>query len=395
MSLFFWKLAGEASLAIWVYLVLGRGGFWRPPTIRLSRWSGESPIQGQAPQGAAGTFLAAIVPARDEAEVIARSITSLLEQSVPGGIQVFVVDDGSSDGTAGVALAAAEKAGKAQSLHVIPGQTLPPGWSGKLWAMQQGIACARAFAPRYLLLTDADIVHSPDELAGLIACMETGGFDLASLMVQPRCRSFAEKLLMPAFVFFFFQLYPPRWVADARRATAGAAGGCLLLRPEALERAGGLAAVRGEVIDDCALAGVVKRNGGKLWLGAARETASIRGEEGFTGIGRMIARTAFSQLRHSAVLLLLTMVAMTLMYLLPAVLAFSGRLVTALPGIAGWLLMTVAYRPTVRHCRLSLLWALTLPVAALFFTGATFCSALMYWCGQGGKWKGRVQDSRG
>ena len=396
MFLLVLEAAGSVSLTIWGYLLLARGGFWRAPESSQDQWScatshGKTHSPDNRPSSAT---IAAIIPARDEADVIGRAVTSLMEQSEAGSIRVFVVDDGSTDGTAGVALAAGETAGKSEALRVIPGQSLPPGWSGKLWALQQGIVRAHEFAPRYLLLTDADVVHAPDELSGLIELMEAGSYDLASLIVKLRCESIAEKLLMPALVFFFFQLYPPSWIADPRCQTAGAAGGCILIRPEALERAGGIAAVRGEVIDDCALAGAVKRSGGKLWLGAAKKTASIRAYEGFSGIGQMISRTAFRQLRHSAALLLLTILAMTLVYLLPVALVLTGRPMAAMLGVTTWLLMTVAYRPTVKYCGLSPQWALLLPAAALFYMGATVRSALLYWWGRGGEWKGRVQDGK-
>jgi hopene-associated glycosyltransferase HpnB len=380
------EAAGAISVAIWMYLLLARGGFWR-----LSAPGPSVPSQG--PPGPACPAIVAIIPARDEAEVIARSVTSLLAQSEIECIHVFVVDDGSGDGTASVAMAAAKNAGKAGVLTVISGQTLPPGWSGKLWALQQGIVCASKLTPRYVLLTDADVAHAPGELSALRARMEAGGYDLASLMVRLRCESFAEKLLIPAFVFFFFQLYPPRWVANSRRATAGAAGGCILLRPEALERAGGLAAIRGQVIDDCVLARAVKNAGGRIWLGPAEETASIRAAGGFAEIGQMIARTAFSQLRHSTVLLLLTVFAMALIYLLPVGLVVAGRPLLVTLGAVAWLLMAVAYWPTVKYYGLPPLSALSLPASALFFTGATIHSAMQYWRGRGGEWKGRVQDS--
>ena len=219
---------------------------------------------------------------------------------------------------------AATGCGRADALTVLAGQPLPPGWSGKLWAVQQGIERALTLQPRFLLLTDADVQHSPENVATLVAVAEHGGYDLTSFMVKLHCQSLAEKLLIPAFVFFFFMLYPPEWIRDPRRNTAGAAGGCVLIRPEALERAGGIAAIRGEIIDDCALAAVIKRNRGKVWLGVTSETHSLRAYGSFAEIERMIARTAFNQLRHSAWLLMAAVAGLALVYLLPLALLFSG-----------------------------------------------------------------------
>ena len=222
-------------------------------------------------------------------------------------IHIFLVDDASTDGTAQAARAAAIAEDQTQNLTVVPGSPLPPGWSGKLWAMQQGIEQAGKTAPDFFLLTDADIEHAPDSVATLVSIAHAGPYDMASFMVKLHCQSVAEKLLIPAFVYFFFKLYPPAWISNPRRSEAGAAGGCILIRPAALEKAGGLQAIRQEVIDDCSLAARVKHNGGRLWLGASATTRSIRPYEGFSGIGRMISRSAFNQLRHSNILLLLSM----------------------------------------------------------------------------------------
>jgi hopene-associated glycosyltransferase HpnB len=218
---------------------------------------------------------------------------------------------------------------------------------------------------------------------------------MASFMVKLHCQSIAEKLLIPAFVYFFFKLYPPSWVADPRRSEAGAAGGCILVRPAALVKAGGIEAIRQEVIDDCSLAARVKSSGGRLWLGASATTRSIRPYEGFSEIGRMISRSAFSQLRHSSVLLLLSMLGMAATYLLPPALVFAGHhIVPAALGGTAWLLMILSYLPVLRLYRLNPLWTLALPVAAVFYMGATFHSAWKYWTGRGGEWKGRIQDPK-
>ncbi len=284
-------------------------------------------------------------------------------------------------------------AGRAEMLTVIEGRPLAPGWSGKLWAVQQGIELARETAPDFFLLTDADIEHAPDSLSSLVAIAQGGPYDLVSYMVKLFCETPAEKLLIPAFVYFFFKLYPPAWTANPSKAIAGAAGGCILIRPSALAQAGGIEAIRHEVIDDCALAARVKRSGGRLWLGASATTRSIRPYGSFSEIGRMISRSAFNQLHHSVWLLVLSMVGMAVTYLLPpALVLFSHRALPAALGAAAWLMMALSYVPVLRLYRLNPLWALALPLAAVFYVGATFHSAWKYWTGQGGKWKGRIQD---
>lgn len=373
-------IAATVAVFIWLYLLLARGGFWRIGKMI-------APVAAPEP----GRRLAVIIPARNEAAVIVRSIASLLE-SADESLHIFLVDDSSSDGTAQIARQAAASMGKLASLTVLQGQPLPPGWSGKLWAVSQGVAAARDFAPDFLLLSDADIVHSPATIPSLRDLAESGGYDLVSFMVKLHCRGLAEKLLIPAFVFFFFKLYPPAWIADSRRAAAGAAGGCLLIRPQALARAGGMEAIRGEIIDDCALASAVKRSGGRVWLGLTEESASIRPYGSFAEIGGMISRSAFNQLHHSVLLLVGAVVGLAVTYLLPPALLFSRHLAPVALGAMGWAAMTAAYLPMVRFYRLNPLWALTLPLAALFYMGATLHSAVKFWLGRGGEWKGRAQD---
>jgi hopene-associated glycosyltransferase HpnB len=376
--------AGVLSLLIWVYLVLARGSFWRIYPAAPASDAKASPVH-----------IAVIIPARDEADVVSRAVRSLLQQTGPHRIHIFLVDDASTDGTAQAARAAATAAGQAQNLTVVSGSPLPHGWSGKLWAMQQGIEQAGNTACDFFLFTDADIEHAPDSVATLVSIAHAGAYDMASFMVKLHCQSVAEKLLIPAFVYFFFKLYPPAWIANSRRSEAGAAGGCILIRPDVLEKAGGIQAIRQEVIDDCALAARVKRNGGRLWLGASATTHSIRPYDGFSGIGRMISRSAFNQLRHSNILLLLSMAGMAATYLLPLVLLVAGhRIVPAALGGAACLLMVLSYLPVLRLYRLNPLWALALPVAAVFYMGATLHSAWKYWMGKGGEWKGRIQDPR-
>ncbi len=374
-------IAGAVCFIIWLYLLLAHGRFWMV-------WRLEAATKPLAQAG----LIAVVVPARNEGDVIASSVSSLLQQSCARSLHIFLVDDNSTDGTAATAREAARNNGRMDALTVIAGQPLPAGWSGKLWAVQQGIEQALQLQPDFILLTDADIQHSPENIATLVAVAEHGGYDLASFMVRLHCRTLAEKLLIPAFVFFFFMLYPPEWIRDSRRKTAGAAGGCILIRPEALARAGGIAAIRNEIIDDCALAAAVKRSGGKIWLGVTSETSSLRAYGSFAGIERMIARTAFNQLRHSGWLVLAALAGLALTYLLPLALLFSRSWSLVALGAAAYLLMLVAYFPMVRFYGLSVVWALTLPVSAAFYMWATIHSAFMYWSGRGGEWKGRAQD---
>lgn len=369
------------SFGIWAYFAAAHGGFWR---VRRLMMPARHDLQREV-------SVAAVVPARNEADVIGPCIASLLQQRGVN-IHVFVVDDASTDGTAEAALRAAEAIGRNNRLTVVQGHRLPAGWSGKLWAVHQGIEKAQSLRPDYLLLTDADIVHGPDSLRSLITVAEKGNYDLASLMVKLHCESLAERALIPAFVFFFLMLYPPEWIANTRRKTAGAAGGCILIRPKAVERAGGIAAIRHEIIDDCALARRVKGSGGKVWLGLTAETHSIRPYGSFAAIGRMISRAAFNQLRHSTLLLLLTLLGLAITYIAPPALLLSHERIAALLGGAGWLLMSLAFFPTVRLYRVNPLWSLALPAIAAFYMGATVHSACRFWMGKGGEWKGRVQD---
>jgi hopene-associated glycosyltransferase HpnB len=374
-------LVAALPLAIWLYMLAGRGGFWR-----VSRQT----LAAQQP-GAETARVAVVVPARNEAESVGKCVASLLSQQ-PRDLHIYVVDDGSTDGTADVARAVAQEARRLDDLTVISGSPLPSAWTGKLWAVQQGIERAHDFTPEFILLTDADIAHAPGSLAQLIALARRGHYDLASLMVRLSCESTAERWLIPAFVFFFFMLYPPRWIANPRSRTAGAAGGCMLVRAEVLERVGGVAAIRSEIIDDCALARLIKHAGGKIWLGLARETASLRPYPTAQDVGEMIARSAFSQLHHSVLLLMLTVVGLCACFVLPIVVLFSGDWIAAGLGLAAWLAMSLCYLPMVRYYRLTSAWALTLPAAAVFYMGATLLSATRYWRGRGGQWKDRTQD---
>jgi hopene-associated glycosyltransferase HpnB len=359
---------GIFSVAVWVYLLLARGGFWRIPKPSRVR---EAAVPAHA-------NVVIVIPARDEAASIGQALDSLVDQA-----SIIVVDDHSSDATADVA--------SRHGATVLSSRPLPPGWTGKMWAAAQGVDAALATRPDYVLLTDADIVHAPGNVAGLVARAEAHGFDLVSLMVRLRTESFAERALIPAFVFFFLKLYPPAWIASPRHRTAGAAGGCMLIRRETIERIGGIERIRGELIDDCALARAVKRTGGKVWLGLTRESRSIRAYGGFGEIWRMISRTAFTQLNYSPLLLCGTLAGLALTYLAPPVLALTFSRVAAPLGAAAWLMMSISYAPMLRIYGRSILWAPALPLVALFYAGATIDSAVRYWTGRGGAWKGRTQ----
>jgi hopene-associated glycosyltransferase HpnB len=378
MSGLFFGLAG-LSLAVWLYLLLGRGFFWlarlpapaRPP----ERWPS----------------VVAVVPARNEREVVDAALSSLLRQDYRGRFSVVLVDDHSTDGTAELARNAARRLGESERLAVVAARALPPGWTGKLWALAEGVRYVqeRGDPPELFLFTDADIAHHPTNLAELVARLEVEGRDLASLMVLLRCQSWAERFLIPAFVFFFAMLYPFGWVSDPRRRTAAAAGGCILLRRAAYERIGGLAQIRSALIDDCALARAVKQTGGSLWLGLTDNTRSLRAYPGIAEIWRMVARTAYAQLAYSPLLLAATVLGLAVTYLVPPALVLAGGMMAAMAG-AAWAAMALAYLPMVRLYRLSPFWAPLLPAVSLVYLAATIDSARRHWRGQGGVWKGRV-----
>lgn len=361
-------------VAIWLYFLAGRGGFWR------MKEEPAPPLLPSTPPS-----VVAVVPARNEAAVVASAVTSLAAQDYPGDFSSILVDDHSDDDTAGIALDAVPEG----PLHVISANPLPPGWTGKMWAVAEGVRAAGS--PDYLLLTDADIVHPPDHLRQLIARAQHGSYDLVSSMVRLRCVSAAEQALIPAFVFFFFLLYPPAWISDSRRTTAGAAGGCILIRRDALERIGHIDRVRAEVIDDCALAAAVKRSGGRVWLGLNGRALSVREYGTFAEIGRMIARTAFTQLGYSPWLLAGTVGGLAITYLAPPALTiFAPPGAARALGASAWLIMSAIYLPAVRYYRRPWFWAPLLPLITVFYLGATLWSAIGYWRGRGGMWKGRA-----
>ncbi len=364
------------ALLVWSYLLLGRGLFWVP---RIAK---------PAPAPKNWLRVTAIVPARDEAATVGAAVTSLLKQDYPGAFSIVLVDDQSSDGTAQIAHDAAAALGMAGRLRVVAARPLPDGWSGKLWALSEGVRAANdSGAPGLYLFTDADIAHHPRNLAELVARVATG-YDLVSLMVKLHCRSLAERFMIPAFVYFFAMVYPFAWSNDPRKRIAAAAGGCVLMQRAAFERIGGFEAVKGELIDDCALARAVKR-GGRIWLGFTRETRSLRAYPSLATIWNMVARTAYAQLGYSVLNLLVTVVALGVTFLAPIFVLPVGGFATVLALVA-WVAMSVSYVPMLRFYGVSVLSATLLPAVATVYLAATVVSAWRHWRGRGGEWKGRV-----
>ncbi|WP_041793844.1 presqualene diphosphate synthase HpnD [Pararhodospirillum photometricum] len=384
-------LLAAVSLLAWAVVLVSRRGFWRAD----QRLDTLTTLPTPAPA------LVAVIPARDEAQTIAVTVRSLLNQSYLGTLKVVVVDDNSIDNTAQAALEGAVGISDGlKRLSVIKGRPLPPGWSGKLWALRQGLDEAKRLSPeaRYVLLTDADIEHAPGNITRLISQAERQGLVLASMMVKLRCRSPWEHLLIPAFVFFFQKLYPFPQVNNPDRDIAAAAGGCMLVRREALDAIGGIESIRGALIDDCALAARLKEKG-PIWLGLAGRTRSLRVYDSLGDIWGMVARTAYVQLRRSPWMLLATVLGMTILYLFPPVLTVLGLalgdwLAAGLGGL-GWVGMAFLYRPTLRLYRRPPIAGLALPVAALLYTLMTLDSARRHYRGRGGEWKGRAYGGDG
>jgi hopene-associated glycosyltransferase HpnB len=376
------QILAALALAIWLYLLLGRGGFW----LSSQRDDGELAPVRDRPK------LAVVIPARDEAQGIGACIRSLLQQDFAGEWIVILVDDGSSDGTAAIARQAVAALPGQWRLNVVTGAPPPAGWTGKLWALKQGIDMAGRVAPEteYFLLSDADIVYAPGTLTALVARARAGGLVLTSLMVKLRCESLAERALIPAFIFFFEMLYPFAWVNREEAATAGAAGGCMLVRADALGQAGGIAAIRNALIDDCALARKLKVRG-PIWLGLTERAHSIRPYPGFEDIRHMVARSAYAQLRYSPLILAGVLAGMGVTYLAPPLFALFGTGWVRISGLAAWVLMAIAFQPTLRFYRVSPLWGIALPAIAFCYTLFTLDSALQFARGKGGLWKGRVQ----
>ncbi|MET9853827.1 glycosyltransferase [Streptomyces sp. NPDC006450] len=390
-------VAACASLVVWLWLTLGQGMFWRtdtrlPPRQAPARWPS----------------VAIVVPARDEAEVLPLSLPSLLAQDYPGEAEVILVDDGSTDGTAALARRLADAQPGLPLTVLSPGEP-GAGWTGKLWALRHGIAHARSGArpgpdsapgsgpapgPDFLLLTDADIAHAPDSLRELVCAATAADLDLVSLMARLRVVSFWERLIVPAFVYFFAQLYPFRWINRPAARTAAAAGGCVLLRTGAAVRAGVPESIRQAVIDDVSLARAVQRTGGRIWLGLAERVDSVRPYTCLADLWRMVSRSAYAQLRHHPALLAGTVAGLVLVYLVPpaALLAglAAGRPAVAWAGGLAWLLMAGTYLPMLRYYRQPAVLAPLLPLTALLYLLMTVDSAVQHYRGRGAAWKGRT-----
>lgn len=380
VSAIVWIAAG--SLAAWLWLLLCQGFFWRTD-IRLPARTDPDDWPS----------VCVVVPARDEAAVLPESLPSLLAQDYPGRAEVFLVDDGSSDGTGELARELSSRHGGLPLTVDSPGEP-PAGWTGKLWAVRHGIGLARARDPEYLLLTDADIAHAPDSLRELVAAARTGGFDAVSLMARLRVESLWERFVVPAFVYFFAQLYPFRRIARKGSRTAAAAGGCVLLRTDAAERARIPDAIRQAVIDDVALARAVKGGGGHIWLGLAERVDSVRPYPRLHDLWRMVSRSAYAQLRHNPLLLLGTVAGLALVYLVPPVAVLAGLAAGSAPaavlGALAWLVMTGTYIPMLRYYGQPLWLAPLLPFTAFLYLLMTVDSAVQHYRGRGAAWKGRT-----
>ncbi|MCW5785399.1 MAG: glycosyltransferase [Nitrospirales bacterium] len=381
-------LLTSLSLATWVYLSFGHGRFWYADQ-RLGR---DGPIPFKSTPWPS---VVVVVPARNEADVIERTLRSLLEQDYPGEFHVVMVDDQSEDRTGDIARQLAIRHPAGAHLTVKVAENRPSGWLGKVWALHTGLQYAEKRWPHaaYRYLTDADIEHSRGNLRELVSKAECEGLDLVSLMVRLHCQHAWEKLLIPAFVYFFQKLYPFPLINDHNSTVGGAAGGCILVRNRALVQIGGIAVIRGEVIDDCALGAAIKRVG-KIWVGLTDSEHSIRPYVGLHDIWTMVKRTAYTQLRYSPLMLLCTVMGLVIVYLLPPLAALTWPIHgSALGGglaLFAWLIMMYTFQPTLRLYSLAPTFGLVLPIAALLYLGMTVDSAYRYWLKVGGQWKGRT-----
>jgi len=388
----FGLLAALAAVA-WAVLLTGHGGFWRT--------SQRLPVTRRPPSVWPGVV--AVVPARDEAAVLPDTLPTLLAQNYPGPLAVTLVDDNSADGT-GV-IAAELGAAADRPLRVVPGTPRPAGWAGKPWAMAQGVAAVAADEARYLLFTDADIAWGPGALRALVAAAEADDRDLVSQMVRLRTETGWERAIIPAFVYFFAQLYPFRWVNRPGGRTAAAAGGCMLVRRDALAAAGGIDRIGDALIDDVALGRLLKRppGSGRIWLGLTTAIRSVRPYHGLTDLWQMVARSAYNQLRYSPLLLIGTLLGLAWLYALPPVSALvgvaalaagvggAGPVLCAAAGLAGWAVMAVSFGPMLRLYQLPWWRAPLLPATAVLYAAMTADSARRHYAGRGGAWKGRVE----
>jgi hopene-associated glycosyltransferase HpnB len=398
-------IACVVSAAAWVYLVAAHGGFWLTGE-RLPPGTGTGTGTAAGAGTAAWPVVVAVVPARNEADSLPVTLPGLLAQDYPGEFRVFLVDDGSDDGTGAIAAELGEKAGQdgGAPLTVVAGQPRPDGWAGKVWAMSQGLAAAMAAPAEYVLFTDADIGWGPTALRNLVRAAEDDDRVLVSQMALLRAETAWERVVVPAFVYFFAQLYPFRKVNNPRSATSAAAGGCMLIRAEALERAGGLEPMRGALIDDVALGTLLKKGGNRIWLGLTTDIRSARPYPSLATLWHMIARSAYVQLRYNPALLAGTLIGLLLLYAVPpagviaALIALavgatgSAVIVTGIAGLLGWALMSASYLPMLRFYRLSPLRAPGLPLIAILYAAMTADSARRHYSGRAVSWRGRAAD---
>jgi hopene-associated glycosyltransferase HpnB len=391
-------LAGLA-FAAWVYLFFLHHRFWH----------GGERLPREVPSLDSWPSVIAIVPARDEAVTIGDCVCALMAQNYAGDFSIIVVDDASSDGTndivrtliaqnSGVTAQNSELNHAGATFHraeIIPAPPLLDGWTGKLSALDAGLrrADSRPNSSEYIWFTDADVVHPPETLSKLTAKALQNQCDLTSLMVRLRCESFWERRLIPAFIYFFQMLYPFPAVNDRRAKTAAAAGGCVLLRRESLDKSGGLEAVSGKLIDDCAVAAAIKRNGGQLWLGLSDGSKSLRTAESLGPLWAMVRRTAYTQLRYSPALLIFTVAAMSLIFLAPPALALTypahNNGLAALVGLTCWIAMAFSYGPTLKDYGRNPWESFLLPLSSALYAAMTVDSALAHGRHRGGQWKGR------
>ena len=389
------EILGLASLVFWLAITLDRSRSW-PRELRLPESA--SPVADWPP-----SEVVALVPARDEAAILPRTLPTILAQ----GVTTVLIDDGSSDGTAEVAREAARVHGFEGRLHVVAAPTVRAAWSGKVRALAHGLEMVEselAYRPQWLLLTDADIAHPPGSVAALLARARAGepGYDLVSIMARLHATTLWERLLIPPFVFFFQLLYPFRRVSRPRSKLAAAAGGCILLRREALRASGGFEAISRAVIDDVALAALIRRAGGRLWLGLHPEIRSLRRYDRLGAIWGMVSRTAFVQLRHSVLALVSTLAALAVFVAAPPFIVLwagaqtltgGGAARAAAWALVAWSLQAIALAPVVRHHRVRMAWSATLPFAAILYGLMTWSSAWRHWLGTGVSWKGRHYGS--
>ena len=380
------SIACTVAAAAWVYLVAGHGGYWR-----TSQW-----LPRVAAEPDAWPDVVAVVPARNEAEMLPATLPALLGQEYPGTLSVIVVDDGSTDGTGEVAARIAR--GSPRPVRVLAGKPAPEGerWAGKVWAMAQGLRAAGPGQPGYVVFTDADIAWEANTLRRLVAAAEEDDRDLVSQMALLRTATGWERVVVPAFVYFFAQLYPFRRVNVPGSRTAAAAGGCMLIRGSSL--AGGLAPIRDALIDDVAMGRMIKSQRGRCWLGVTRQVISVRPYPRLASLWQMVARSAYTQLRYSPALLAGTLAGLLFLYALPPAGAIIGLTRLAWPpavaGLAGWALMSLSFVPMLRLYRLSPLRAPGLPLIALLYAAMTADSARRHYAGQGAQWRGRTNRTR-